>query len=312
MSEEELELHIDEEILSRYNDNENVGNTARIFKKQSSLLTNSFSSIVKANIRETSFYGDRAFIKCYISEQTSKQVKSFDEMMAEIEKMREETLVADQSNDLSSREFFFRIPVRIVNYEFEDENGSPIDDMYTFRKKLIKFSCSNSQCNNIASYLSIAPQISSIIASDDDQPNTSICCPKCKTGNMELYLTLKFTIEDSLLKRLDCVLASPQAEEFIGVTSQQLMFTHPNSKNICTAVGIFLREFCPYRRFLTSTPKTRFNFSASSSRHSPLENSNLEMVIQYAQKESSNESTSAESDALLDFRIFGIYELPSK
>lgn len=299
MSEEDLNQNFDEEIVNRYNGPENLNAVAESQQKQSNLYKNSFRDIVQASIKKTSLKGQQAVIRCYINEQISMRVNSFAEMVEEIQKGLEKTIVVGQNAERDGTPFppksFFLVSARMINYIFEDDLGLPITDMHTFRRSLIKFYCKIPKCDNRASYLSVAPQISRIIASGEDHPDTSIRCSKCGENSMGLYLTLKFTIEDSFGQKFTCLLTSPEAEEFIGVTSQQLMFTSPRSGDICNAVESLLQTFCPYRRPLSRTPEGSLN-SSSASNDPPLVplNPKLEWIIQYARKEDANESISAD------------------
>lgn len=137
----------------------------------------------------------------------------------------------------------FTITASLVGYSFEDNRGIEIQDMSALRRNFIKIICSSNLCQYVAPFMSVLPKAASCISSLNQE---QLKCSKCSSPLLA-HLAIPLYLRDKHSQYLCVLISSPEIEQLISCTNNQLIYTDPTSSEICDAFKYTLRTLCPKR-----------------------------------------------------------------
>lgn len=206
------------QVIKNMIENENASN---IEPEVYSYLKKNIFSYVK---RERALFGSNVNI------DSSKLIQSFDELLSE-------------KNDYN----LFRITAYLINYKLEDKFGIEFCNLAHLRENIMKLTCSSNTCNYIAPVVSsLLPQIFDLI-SIESSLERKLICPNCQ-NRLLANIAIQLNLIDQFNHHLTVILSSPEIEQLIGCTNQQLILNEPDNIGICRALNYALKTLCPIRQ----------------------------------------------------------------
>ncbi|OTF69820.1 hypothetical protein BLA29_000886, partial [Euroglyphus maynei] len=200
-----------------------------------------------ANIKKNIFChikNYRTLFESLVNVDIAKKIDSFSEL---IQLSSTSDGDDDDDDELQAAANIFRIPARLIDYQFEDKYGFDFYNMAHLRQNQMKIVCTSKSCDFNAPFMSFfLPKTYDYMALSNDSciDNRTLICQKCGE-TLAAYLFIEFYLEDDYGNHLTATLSSPEIEELIHCTNKQLICTDPQSTDILNAMNYIFKTLCP-------------------------------------------------------------------
>ncbi|KAH9417309.1 hypothetical protein DERP_007306 [Dermatophagoides pteronyssinus] len=264
----EIESDLDSSILLRLGSNAKDlikkmknGNNGKIFANEQQQELWKFA-FIKKNIFNY-VKNHRTLFESLVNVDMAKKIDSFVQLI----QLSSSSSTSDVNNDEEQSNEnlatnLYRISARLINYQFNDKNGIEFINLAHLRQNQMKINCQSKSCDFIASFNSyFLPKaydfmsLSNDSCNDDEdkqQQKQRLICQKCGE-TLSAYLFIELYFEDDYGNHLTAMLSSPEIENLIHCTNQQLICSDPESTDILMALQFILKTLCPVRQIATTT-----------------------------------------------------------